>query len=48
MIKDFVITNIAWDDENKENGEIYISDAPDKQWTLTRLYMTEADASSNS
>lgn len=42
-MKNFVITNIAWDDEKKETGEIYISDLPDKQWVLTQLYMTEAD-----
>lgn len=40
-MKDFVITNIEWDDESHEAGEVYISDVPDKQWSLTRLYMTE-------
>lgn len=43
-MKDFVITNIEWDDESHENAEVYISDAPDKQWCLTRLYMTKKQA----
>jgi hypothetical protein len=47
-MKDFVITNVEWDDDTKEKAEVYISDVPGKQWTLTRLYMTEADALSNS
>ena len=42
-MQDFIITNIEWDDEKKERAEVYISDVPDKQWRLTRLYMTEAD-----
>ncbi len=40
---DFIITNIEWDDEKKEAAEVYISDVSDKQWKLTRLYMTETD-----
>lgn len=43
VMQDFVITNIEWDDDKKEAAEVYISDVPDKQWRLTRLYMTEAD-----
>ena len=43
-MKDFVITNIEWDDESHEKGEVYIADVPDKQWCLTRLYMTEEGA----
>ena len=42
-MNDFVVTNIEWDNEEKDTAEVYISDVPDKQWTLTRLYMTEAD-----
>ena len=42
-MQDFIITNIEWDDEKKGTAEVYISDVPDKQWRLTRLYMTEAD-----
>ena len=41
-MRDFNITNIEWD-EKKESAEIYISDAPDKQGTLVRFYMTEHD-----
>lgn len=43
-MKDFVITNIQWDDETEKSGEIYITDAPGKTWTLKRLYMTRGDA----
>lgn len=43
-MKDFIITNIEWDDESRENAEIYISDGRDKQWILTRLYMTKKQA----
>ena len=42
-MQDFIITNIEWDDEKRETAEVYISDVPDKQWRLTRLYMTEVD-----
>lgn len=42
-IKDFVITNIDWDDESKEGGDVYIADAPGKVLTLSRLYITEED-----
>ena len=40
---DLITTNIEWDDEEKQNGEMYISDAPGKTWTLKRLYMTKDD-----
>lgn len=43
-MKDFVITNIEWDDESHEKAEVYISDMPDKQWCLTRLYITKKQA----
>lgn len=43
-MKDFVITNIEWDNEKQESGEVYISDVQDKQWSLTRLYMTKEQA----
>ena len=42
-MNDFFVTNIEWDNEEKDSAEIYISDVPDKQWALTRLYMTETD-----
>ena len=42
-MKDLIMTNIEWDDEEKQNGEIYVSDAPGKTWTLKRLYMTKDD-----
>lgn len=40
-MQDFVVTNIQWDDEKKRSGEVYLSDAPDKVWTLQRRYMTK-------
>lgn len=44
IMRDFVITNIEWDDETKKSGKAYITDAPEKTWTLERLYMTDEDA----
>lgn len=41
---DLVLTNIEWEDEEKQNGEIYVSDAPGKRWQLRRQYMTKEDA----
>lgn len=40
-MKDFIITNIVWDDEKKESGAVYITDKPDRAWTLNQKYMTE-------
>ena len=40
-MKDFIITNIVWDDEKKESGVVYITDRPDRAWTLNQKYMTE-------
>lgn len=40
-IKDFIITNIEWDNANKEEAEVYISDPPGKVIVLSRLYVTE-------
>lgn len=40
-MNDMIVTNIQWDDETKKSGDVYISDAPGKTWTLKRLYMTE-------
>lgn len=40
---DLVMTNIEWDDEERQNGEIYVADAPGKVWKLKRLYMTKED-----
>jgi hypothetical protein len=39
-LNNIVITNIEWDDETKQSGEVYITDDPDKAWTLSRKYMT--------
>lgn len=43
-ISDFVITNIEWDDEEKNSGEVYIMDSPKTTFTLKRLYMTKGEA----
>ena len=40
---DLIVTNIEFDSEKKE-AEIYISDVPNKQWTLNQLYLTEEEA----
>lgn len=40
----FVVTNIQWDDSRQKSGEVYITDAPGKAWTLKRLYMTREEA----
>lgn len=40
-MKDFIITNIEWDDKSRKGGEVYIMDAPEKPWTLSRLYITD-------
>lgn len=42
-LKDFIITNIEWDDVQKEGCTIYIADAPGKTLKLSRLYVTEAE-----
>lgn len=43
-LKDFIITNIEWDDSKQEGGgEVYIADAPGTVLKLSRLYITEAD-----
>ena len=42
-IKDFVITDIDWDNESKAGGDVYIADAPGKELTLSRLYITEEE-----
>lgn len=43
-MEELVITNIEWDDEEKQSGEVYVTDAPGKTWTLSRLYMIKEDA----
>lgn len=43
-MEELVITNIEWDDEEKQSGDIYVTDAPGKTWTLSRLYVTKEDA----
>ena len=47
-LKGFVITNIAWDDEQKKGCEVYIADAPEDVITLSRLYITEKEYSEQS
>ena len=42
-IKDFVISNIEWDDENNQGCEVYITDAPGRVLTLSRLYITQEE-----
>lgn len=43
-MEELCVTNIEWDDEEKQSGELYVTDAPGKTWTLSRLYMTKEDA----
>ena len=45
-MSDMVVTNIQWDNETRQCGEVYISDAPGKTWTLKRLYITKEVADS--
>lgn len=40
-MRDFLITNVQWDDNKKKAGEFYITDAIEKTWTLSRLYLTK-------
>lgn len=42
-LRDFIITNVEWDDACKEGGTIYIADAPGKILKLSRLYVTETE-----
>lgn len=42
-IKDFVISNIEWDDEKNQGCEVYITDAPGRVLTLSRLYITQEE-----
>lgn len=44
-MQDFIVTNIEWDDDSKQSGEVYLSDAPGKQWALARKYVTKKEAS---
>ena len=43
-MKDFVITNIEWEDESKEKAEVYIVDSTEKQRSLSRIYITKEQA----
>lgn len=43
-MEELFVTNIEWDDAEKQSGELYVTDAPGKTWTLSRLYMTKEDA----
>ena len=43
-MRDFLITNVQWDDNKKKAGEFYITDAIEKTWTLSRLYLTKDEA----
>lgn len=45
-MSDMVVTNIQWEDETRQCGEVYITDAPGKTWTLKRLYITKETADS--
>ena len=40
----FIISDVDWDDDNKQAGEIYITDGPDGPWILSRLYITKQEA----
>lgn len=44
IMKGFIISDVDWDDEKKQSGEIYITDGIDGPWTLSRLYITEEEA----
>ena len=35
-----VINNIVWDNDNKNSGEVYVSDPIGSKWRLYRKYMT--------
>lgn len=43
-LRDFIITNIEWDDAHKKGCTIYIADAPGKVLKLSRLYVTEIES----
>ncbi len=44
-MRDFIITNIEWDDESKTSGEVYIADeAMGDSWVLVRKYLTVKEA----
>ena len=44
-MRDFIITNIEWDDESKTSGEVYIADeVMGISWVLIRKYMTVKEA----
>lgn len=40
----FIITNIEWDKDKEDAGEVYISDAPNHIWELSRHFMTKKDS----
>ena len=47
-MRDFIITNIEWDDESKTSGEVYIADeAMGDSWVLVRKYLTVKEAQEN-
>lgn len=43
-MEDLIVTNIEWKDKTKQKGEVYVTDAPGKTWTLKRLYLTKEKA----
>lgn len=44
-MRDFIITNIEWDDESKTSGEVYIAyEAMGDSWVLVRKYLTVKEA----
>lgn len=40
----FVITNIEWDKDKEDAGEVYVADAPDHVWELKRRFMTKEES----
>lgn len=40
----FVITNIEWDKDEEDAGEVYVADAPGHIWELKRRFMTKRES----
>lgn len=45
-LKNVVISEIDWEDEDKTSGEVYIEMASDPKWTLERVFYTEEEFAS--
>ena len=41
-LKDFAIRKIDWDDA-AEGAEIYVENVDDKDWTMTRFFLTDRE-----